>query len=262
MEEKAFSNESNGYNKFEVDKYISDLKASYEKLLMDEKLHVLDAEKKALAWKNKAMEIAGREKTIMSALESFKKEEAEGNRNIEILRGEQLRMIYQNLQSFLEELNIKNPGILLNSSYKKLSAAIETVLSTTEAYKNEPVSAGGEIDPMRILLSKMQEKKVQENPREIKIERSVDRDISSFIKPVCADELAKSDSASGESLVDQCLSSKPEEEQPKSLKIHSTGFDLKEAVNPVDDLSEIMKAFDFFNDENNIPNKDDYHFDD
>ncbi|NCB48400.1 MAG: hypothetical protein EOM55_02070 [Clostridia bacterium] len=32
------------------------------------------------------------------------------------------------------------------------------------------------------------------------------------------------------------------------LSPNATGFDLKEAVNPKDDLSEIMKAFDFYND--------------
>ena len=30
---------------------------------------------------------------------------------------------------------------------------------------------------------------------------------------------------------------------------NESGFDLKEAVNPKDDLEEIMKAFDFYNDD-------------
>ena len=48
-----FSTEINGYDKDEVDRYISDLKAGYEKLLMEEKLKVLDSEKKELVYKNK-----------------------------------------------------------------------------------------------------------------------------------------------------------------------------------------------------------------
>ena len=32
-------------------------------------------------------------------------------------------------------------------------------------------------------------------------------------------------------------------------EVNETGFDLKEAVNPKEDLDEIMKAFDFFTDD-------------
>jgi hypothetical protein len=55
-----------------------------------------------------------------------------------------------------------------------------------------------------------------------------------------------------DTLVEKFLNSKPPEEQPKALKIQSSGFDLKEAISPKDDLSEIMKAFDFYkNDDKN-----------
>ena len=52
-----FSTEFNGYNKNEVDKYIADLKATYEKSLMEEKLKVLEAERKVLEYKNKQKNI-------------------------------------------------------------------------------------------------------------------------------------------------------------------------------------------------------------
>ena len=59
---------------------------------MEEKLKVLEAEKKVLETKNKAQEIENRSKNIFSLLESYKKAQAEGSRNIDVLRGEQLRM--------------------------------------------------------------------------------------------------------------------------------------------------------------------------
>ena len=38
-------------------------------------------------------------------------------------------------------------------------------------------------------------------------------------------------------------------EQPKKQVVEEeSGFDLKEALNPKEDLDEIMKAFDFYND--------------
>ncbi len=253
-----FSIEYNGYNREEVESYISNLKAESERALMEEKLKVLEAERKVLEYKNK-------QRNILSVLESYKKEEAEGSRNLEILRGEQLRMIYQNLQNFLEDLNTRYPGILLNSAYKKLVVDIETILNKTNIRKNVTISAGTENDPMRILLSKMQDKKQQEAPKEIKIERAqFDKERPSFIKPVCEDELQIIDGKEYDSLVEKFLNTKPnEEELTKTHKLQQNNeFDLKEALNPKEDLNEIMKAFDFFNDENNKANKDDYNFDD
>ena len=63
-----FSSEIYGYNKNEVDKFISNLKAEHEKALMEEKLKVLEAEKKVLETKNKAQEIENRSKNIFSLL--------------------------------------------------------------------------------------------------------------------------------------------------------------------------------------------------
>ena len=250
-----FSSDIYGYNKSEVDKFISNFKAEHEKALMEEKLKVLEAERKVLEVKNKAQEIENREKNILSVLESYRKAQAEGSRNIDVLRGEQLRVVYSHLQAFLVELNNKCPGVLVNSSYKKLIMEIETILASTQAKKDEIISTGTENDPMRVLLSKMQGKKVQETPREIKIERNnlkevkeKEREHASLIKPVVDMQLNEEDNF--DTLVDKFLNTQPPEEQPKSLKIQSTGFDLKEAINPKEDLSEIMKAFDFYSNDN------------
>jgi len=241
-----FSSEVYGYNKKEVDEFIANLKSEHERALMQEKLKILEAEKKILDIKKKTQDIESREKTILNVLESYKKAQAEGTRNIEVLRAEQLRMVYLHLQSFLQDLNSKVPGVLLNSNYRKLIADIETILDNTEAKKEEFIGAGTENDSMRILLSKMQGKKMQEAPKEVKIERNsiYSKEKQSQIKPVTEMELDDNDDY--DSLVDKFLNSKPPEEQPKALKIQSSGFDLKEAINPKQDLSEIMKAFDFY----------------
>ena len=239
-----FSTDFNGYNKHEVDDFVSNLKSNYEKALMEEKLKVLEAERKLLEMNKKAQEVEAREKNIVAMLESFKKYQAEGNRNIEVLRGEQLRMVYIQLVDFLERLNEREPGLLLNSGYKKLLADIHEILDSADARKEEIISAGTENDPMRILLSKMQGKRVQESPREVRIERNTDKDRGTLIKPVTQMTLEENDNY--DNLVDKFLDTKPPEEQPRAMKIQSNGFDLKEAINPKDDLSEIMKAFDFY----------------
>lgn len=242
-----FSSEVYGYNKKEVEDFIANLKAEHERNLMREKLKVLEAEKKILDIKKKTQNIESREQAILNVLESYKKAQAEGTRNIEVLRAEQLRMVYLHLQSFLQDLNTKVPGVLLNSNYRKLIGDIETILDNTEAKKDEFVGAGTESDSMRILLSKMQGKKTQEMPKEVKIERNpYIKERQSQIKPVTEMELYEDDNY--DTLADKFLNSQPPEIQPKAMKIQSSGFDLKEAINPKQDLSEIMKAFDFYSD--------------
>ncbi len=236
-----FSTDFNGYNKKEVDAYIANLKADYEKTLMEERLKVLDGERKILEMKRRAQEIDAKEKNIATMLESFKKYQEDGNRNIEVLRAEQLRMVYQQIVDFLEKLNERDPGLLLNSGYKKLLAEIRVIIDSNESKQQQNIETGTENDPMRLLLSKMQGRRVQDNPREVKIER-IDR--TPFIKPVTQMQLNENDNY--DNLVDKFLDTKPPEEQPRAMKIQSSGFDLKEAINPKDDLSEIMKAFDFY----------------
>ena len=237
-----FSTDFNGYNKQQVEEYISELKSNYEKTLMEEKLKVLEAERKLLENKKRVQEVEAREQNIVAMLESFKKFQAEGNRNIEVLRAEQLKMVYVQLVDFLEKLNEKDPGLLLNSNYRRLIEEIEGILQSTRSNMAESVGAGTENDPMRALLNKMKDKRVQETPREVKIERAGEKSV--FLKPVTQMKLDENDNY--DNLVDKFLDTKPPEEQPRAMKIQSSGFDLKEAINPKDDLSEIMKAFDFY----------------
>ncbi len=246
-----FSYEFNGYNKKEVDSFISSLKAEHERKTMEERLKVLEAERKMLDMKNKSIELEKRQNKIISALETYKKTQAEGKRNIEVLRGEQLKVIYLHLQSLLENLKRKYPSIIQDSNYKTLSRDIEAILKSTEEKKNEIISARNENDPMRMLLNKMQEKKV-EKPREIQIERTnfdkIERS-SSQIKPVTDMQLDADDDY--DNLVDKFLNTAPIEEEKEPIKFQSSGFDINEAINPTQDLSEIMKAFDFYTGDDN-----------
>ena len=115
------------------------------------------------------------------------------------------------------------------------------MLAKNDAKRDEIIEIGTENDPMRLLLLKMQDKKTLASPKEVKVERAVER--PSQIKPVCEMELNEGDKY--DSLVDKFLSTRPDE--PRVNTIQSSGFDLKEAVSPTQDLSEIMKAFDFYN---------------
>ena len=246
-----FNTEMYGYNKEEVDNFIAYLKTEQEKAIMKEKIKVLEAERRVLEVKEKAREIENREQRILTVFETYKKEKADSNKNIDSLRSEQLLMVFEHLQAFMNELNAKYPGVLVNNSYKKIITEIDLILSDSQDKIEE--NSKLENDPMKALLSKMQAKKKEpKEVKEVKIERNdykekVDR--PSLIKPVTQMELTENDQY--DNLVDKFLNSKPPEEEPRGIKIQSTSFDLKEAVNPKEDLSEIMKAFDFYNNENN-----------
>lgn len=249
-----FSSEYNGYNKKDVDEYLANLKTEHERELMEERLKVLESEKKVLDIKKKNMDIENREKNILAVLDSFKKMQAEGNRNIDVLRTEQLKMIYIHLKEFLAELNLKYPGVLVNNNYKKLASEIENVLDNTNV-TSSLVKANTENDSMRILLSKMQEKKNQDSIKEVRIERAKVIESNNQIRPVCDLELSENDKY--DNLVDKFLDTQPTEKEVPKIEIQSNGFDLKEAINPKDNLSEIMKAFDFYNYDDNAGGDDD-----
>lgn len=246
-----FSYEFNGYNRKEVDTFISSLKAEHERKTMEERLKVLEAERKMLDMKNKSVELEKRQNKIISALEIYKKTQTEGKQNIEVLRGEQLKVIYLHLQSLLDNLKRKYPNIIQDGNYRTLSRDIETILKSAEEKKNELISARNENDPMRMLLNKMQEKKV-DKPREVQIERTnfekIERSASQ-IKPVTNMQLDDNDDY--DNLVDKFLNTAPDDENKEPIKFQSSGFDLAEAINPTQDLSEIMKAFDFYTDDDN-----------
>ena len=115
-------------------------------------------------------------------------------------------------------------------------------------------------DTIRRLLSKMTAYgKEQESTKVVKLKRrrnlGVKRDIyieeKSQIKPIS--NLEPEDSS--QNLVDKFLQEDSSDtiytkflskQQKNDLSPNESGFDLKEAVNPTEDLEEIMKAFNFY----------------
>ena len=252
-----FSCEPNGYSKKEVDSYISSLKAESEKNMMNEKLKVLDSERKVLEIMRKAEDY--KKQIIVSAFDTFKKNKESEDKSIYIEKAEKFKKIYSNIQKFLRELNNKYPGILLNNtSYKKIMNDIEDALENDDYPSKENINLS-EGDTIRLLINSI--KKSQSSPKEVVIEKNlkVPTHVSkNRIKPVTSLKLDKNDKY--DNLVDKFLDTKPQEDEEPKIEIQSNGFDLKEAINPIDDLNEIMKAFDFYSLESNKADSGDYDF--
>lgn len=227
-----FSYEQLGYNKEEVDLCISKLKAE----LMQKKLSLLDSEQKVLDLKQKQDELESKEKKIMSAvktLEQAQKEQEQGAKNLYALKAKQNKIIYSKICETFEMLKSRYPQINLDSEMMSRIIELEELIENAKQdVSGRANKVNSDNDSMRALLSKMQEyKRQQEGARVVRIERK-----------------SLGNNLHAES-VDEFLAEKPQTtELYKNVEIQSSGFDLKEAVNPKDDLDQIMKAFDFFND--------------
>lgn len=210
-----FKSEFNGYDREEVDAYITRLKAE----LLEQKFSLLESEKKRLDNQKQKEEVEAKEKNILKAIQVFEdaqKFQEEGSRSMYALKIEQMTLVYRKFEDVLKKIYLLHPELQDDKELAKTIDELDDVLSkakgeTTVGVLTSPVNSDN--DAMRMLLSKMQEyRKSGDTPKEVRIARITAKSVA------------------------------PENEG-------SNGFDLKEAVNPKMGLAEIMKAFDFFNNE-------------
>lgn len=200
----------NGYNRAEVDLYIKRLKAGYEAKLMEEKLKALESEKRILDMKNERSEIENKEKNILNAIsmiEKAKKFQEEGSKNFNSL-------VMDKLELLVRELNLRFPTLANDQNFEDImnefSNMIENYKATFEKMNSitQPIFSNN--DSMRMLLNKMQDHKKQEAPSQV-------------------------------------VHIQTSRKTLKDLPVSESGFSFEEALNPTEDLAEIMKAFDFYN---------------
>ena len=209
-----FQQEQNGYKKSEVDSYIQQIKSSYEAKLIAEKLKVLDAEKKLLDVKNERQVIESKEQNIMNALNVIEKQkrfQEEGSQKIYSLVASKLEVLISELELKYPQYKREKDYANIISEFKKVVDSFRSAISNSSSITN-PVNSDN--DSMRALLNKMQEYRKNKNApaKEVHISPSPTAPTASI--PNDVDE---------------------------------SGFDFEEALNPTDDLEEIMKAFDFYN---------------
>lgn len=205
-----FKSELNGYNREEVDSYITRLKAE----LMEQKFNLLESN---LDVQKQREEVETKEKNILKAIQVFedaRKFQEEGSKSMYALKIEQVTLVYRKFEDVLKKIYLLHPELEKDKELAKLVEELQGVLNKAKGESvtgilTSPINSDN--DSMRVLLSKMQDyRKANDMPKEVKIAR-----INVKKQPV----------------------SQPE----------GSGFDLKEAVNPKIGLDEIMKAFDFFN---------------
>jgi hypothetical protein len=263
-----FQTSKNGYDKQEVDMAMGKLNAE----LQVWKERALKAESDYIKIKERENEIKRNGENIAlaltAAIEKAKQIET-SSKNVYKLKIQQISILYDRWEMLLNEILTKYPMLEDSHNIQKMlldfKKNIENVINKN--YEHEGVIKQVENDSMRQLLLKMS-KYNQTAKNTAQIERKdLAKDLKTgqselkkmedrvMIKPITNLTLDKSEGF--ETLADKFLTE--QDDNPQYSKFMSkqldntaypttneSGFNLKEAVNPKDDLDEIMKSFDFF----------------
>lgn len=260
-----FSKQKNGYNEIEVDNHIESL-ISLHKIELQKKDEII----KSL--KEEVDSVKSKEKSIGLALTAAvdkAKEIEESSQKIYKLKLEQLGMIYTKWEILLNEFLRKNPTVKDLSNIKQDMEQLKTSIKNAlkDDFNIELITKTPVTDPIRFLLNRLTETKTsnrtqtEQKTKVIKRKSSITLnqktelekldEKTNQIKPISNLTLEKEDKF--ENLVDKFLDSEDEvpESFAKVLQVpaysKSEGkFDLNEAINPKEDLEEIMKSFDFY----------------
>ena len=276
-----FNHEKNGYNIKQVDDFLLRLKNEYDRVASEHKIRISDLKRENEALQKELSSYKKRNNNISDALvvavETAKQIE-NSSKNVYELEIKRIRSLYTKWENFLNELMQQYPSVKNKFDTEKLLSEfnnkIDEIIKQNSVPVNEPTTQSIGI---RNLISKMgglTSKPVE--TKKVVIKRNNANDEVSYIesqkltlqndnfqeaqpksnlelkiKPIANMKNDKDERFN--SLVDKFLTGDTEEENAYSKalirkKENKTGFDLKEALNPTEDLASIMKDFDFFDD--------------
>ncbi len=266
-----------GYSPIEVDNYIIRLKADYEAKLSEQKDRIFYL-KKELDTLTRSSE---KELTVAlaNAVEKAKQIET-SSRNIFELETKRLKLLYSKMDTLISNMaegtSIEEVKLQLLTHMYECRNSLEKNLELQSRAMNMVDTE----NPVRKLLQKMNGKQTSINlkniesfvespiepsqvaerrpapPPEKKVERVVIKKETPK-QPQMFNEYLKEDAPTNKNFESIMFKNTPKPKKNNSVITadlayptpNESGFDLKAAVNPKDDLSEIMKAFDFFNED-------------
>ena len=286
-----FKIEKNGYDKSQVDRYIVELVEDNEKKLHEQKLRINDLKRELeltkaelKTYKDKNSDVSD---ALVVAVETAKQIE-NSSKNIYQLEIKRIRILYDKWQSFLQDFMKKYPDLQAEYDTKRLLKVFEENINEILKQNQKSIEQKQIMEDMdtntiglKILINKMsattkssqavQETKsnvhrILRNPRPTEktiIEHQVDKAIEDeyarlkkdMIRPISNTVINKGEKY--ENIVDKFLCEDDGDLKDNAYskvflaKEKNDGFDLKEAVNPTENLEDIMKSFSFYNDDEN-----------
>ncbi|MDD4110733.1 MAG: hypothetical protein PHS54_04190 [Clostridia bacterium] len=252
-----FTKSKNGYSIKEVDDYIENMESNFNKIILekDKQMKKLVEERKK---KEKSITLA-----LTAAVEKAKEIEV-SSKNIYKLKIEQLTILCSKWEMLHNEMIRKYPGLEDITNVKEDVSNLKSVIKNAlkDDFNIDLIYKNPVTDPIRVLLSRLIQVKPENETitirRKVRIASTDKTELSKLeekatqIKPIVELDLNEDDKY--ENLVDKFLDYDEEIETttksifniPSYKKIETDKFDLNEAVNPKEDLEEIMKAFDFY----------------
>ena len=255
-----------GYDTDQVDKFISNLSVKYEEKLSEQKDRVFALKNELSNMEERLENYKDKDKQISQAL-IFAVEKAEQIENnasklydLEIKR---MRLLYKQWEDIVMKVNMCDVPSMLKGEVNDFSKTINEVLEQNNRIGGNVIRKdlhNNSDNYIRNLLNKMdyainnkdKDKKDQnvlqsmsnetekENARLIDLSGKLDK-IKVKGSGNMAENYLNSDSDDENNVFAKNLMRK----KPKKPESDS-GFDLEDALNPKEDLDEIMKAFDFF----------------
>lgn len=275
-----FDTDKKGYDVTQVDNYIKTLTLKYEEKLAEQKDRVFTLRNEVNVLKERLEGYQDKDRQISKAL-IFAVEKADQIENsakklydLEIKRINLLYEKWNTIMGEIERVYGKNKSLDIAPLIEEFRSGLDSILKQNQKITNTNVKTqikNNSDNYIKNLLNKMDyvingNSEEIEKPRKlVRVEDRVEKEERKSIheeKPVklqsISNRLDALNSKLGtkhDNLVDAYLEEREHDNnafarklsRKKKYEVNESGFDLQEALNPKEDLDEIMKAFDFFN---------------
>ncbi len=262
-----FDIDKKGYDIEQVENYINTLSLKYEEKLAEQKDRVFTMRNELDVLKNRLEAYQNKDKQISQAL-YFAVEKAEqienSARKLYDLEIKRVNILYERWRVLIDQLEQSYGGKSIDPQISKMMDELKNGLDSVMAQNNNIANSNikqelkeNSDNYIKNLLNKMDyvindKPKKKAEPKETKKKEEEKPSIGNRLKVLSS----KLDGKSAENY----LNDEREMESnaysksffgAKQAVVSDSGFNLEEALNPKEDLEEIMKAFDFFNNGNN-----------
>ncbi len=273
-----FDIDKKGYDPSQVDNYIKTLTLKYEEKLAEQKDRVFTLRNEVNVLKERLESYHDKDRQISKAL-IYAVEKADQIENsarklyeLEIKRINILYEKWNTIMASLEKTYGKNKSFDIEPLIAEFRQGLDSILKQNEKIANTSIKSeikNNSDNYIKNLLNKMdyvinKEEEDIEAPKKLaKIDTTEQhKHVKTEEKPVklqsISNRLQELNAKLGtkhDNLVDAYLEERENDNnafarninRKKKAPVSESGFDLQEALNPKEDLDEIMKAFDFFN---------------
>lgn len=265
-------------NKQENEYLISIITKKYEDELDQKNKEIARLKEEVEVLRSGQRHLASKKASISNALVAAvdkAKEIEDSSKKVYELKINQLSALQARWEKLLEEMLAKYPNLVetenVSHMVQKFKQSMIEIMSEDFDIPKTQKTVATSGDQIRSLLSrvnktekkqvvKIERKKKQPQKSVEKVVRAFGEEKPTLIKPIVnmtmnkdegyetlADKFLSVDEEEESAGLNKAVYSKVEKDDPYAYPdVNESGFNLEEAVNPKDDLEEIMKSFDFY----------------